>query len=71
MTPGDFTWYALTTCVALLLLWPMCRATVIVDRTADSATIACMLVCVGLVATIIHGLHSLWWAATHGPVAAG
>lgn len=23
MTPGDFTWYALTTCTALLLLWPM------------------------------------------------
>lgn len=56
MTPGDFTWYALTTCTALFLLWPMCRATVIVDRTGDASTLACGMVCLGLVVTVIHVL---------------
>lgn len=70
MTPGDFTWAVFTTCAALFLLWPMVRATWIVDKTGDNASGACALVCVGLVATAIHGVHSLWWAATHGLAAA-
>lgn len=72
MTAGDFVWCAFTTCSALFLLWPMCRATAIVDKTGDIVTtLATGAVCVVLMMTIVRGLHSLWWAATHGLVAAG
>lgn len=71
MTGNDLAWYLFTTCAAAFLLWPMLRVVAIVDKTGEWVTLACIIVCLLLCVNVIHGLHSLWWAATHGLVGGG
>ena len=68
MTKSDLAWYLSTTCAAAFLLWPMFTVTAIVDKTRESATAAAAITCALLAVIVVHGLHSLWWAATHGLV---